>query len=145
MFDFFKKKKDPLPLVNFSVIGTDMHSHFIPSIDDGSDSVETSIALIKGLMALGYKNIITTPHVMSDHYPNSSEDILNGLEAVRKGLITEGVNININAAAEYYLDEYFLDLLEKEPLLPFGTITYSSKCRFIRRHAVGKIIFSKSL
>ena len=117
MFDFFKKKKDPLPLVDFSVIGTDMHSHFIPSIDDGSDSVETSIALIKGLMALGYKNIITTPHVMSDHYPNSSEDILNGLEAVRKGLITEGVNININAAAEYYLDEYFLDLLEKEPLL----------------------------
>ena len=54
---------------------------------------------------------------MSDHYPNSSEDILNGLEAVRKGLITEGVNININAAAEYYLDEYFLDLLEKQPLL----------------------------
>ena len=117
MFGFFKKKKDPLPLVDFSVIGTDMHSHFIPSIDDGSDSVATSIALIKGLMALGYKNIITTPHVMSDHYPNSSEDILNGLEAVRKGLITEGVNININAAAEYYLDEYFLDLLEKEPLL----------------------------
>ena len=117
MFDFFKKKKDPLPLVDFSVIGTDMHSHFIPSIDDGSDSVATSIALIKGLMSLGYKNIITTPHVMSDHYPNSSEDILNGLEKVKKGLITEGVNINVHAAAEYYLDEYFLDLLEKEPLL----------------------------
>ena len=117
MFGFFKKKKDPLPLVDFSVIGTDMHSHFIPSIDDGSDSVETSITLIKGLMALGYKNIITTPHVMSDHYPNSSGDILNGLEKVKKGLITEGVNINVHAAAEYYLDEYFLDLLEKEPLL----------------------------
>ena len=117
MFDFFKKKKDPLPLVDFSVIGTDMHSHFIPSIDDGSDSVATSIALIKGLVKLGYKNIITTPHVMSDHYPNSSEDILNGLEKVKKGLITEGVNINVHAAAEYYLDEYFLDLLEKEPLL----------------------------
>ena len=116
MFGFFKKKKDPLPLVDFSVIGTDMHSHFIPSIDDGSDSVATSIALIKGLMALGYKNIITTPHVMSDHYPNSSADILNGLEAVRKGLITEGVNVKVHAAAEYYLDEYFLDLLEKQPL-----------------------------
>ncbi len=117
MFDFFKKKKDLLPLVNFSVIGTDMHSHFIPSIDDGSDSVATSVALIKGLMALGYKNIITTPHVMSDHYPNSSADILDGLEKVKKGLITEGVNINVHAAAEYYLDEYFLALLEKEPLL----------------------------
>ena len=94
-----------------------MHSHFIPSIDDGSDSVATSIALIKGLVALGYKNIITTPHVMSDHYPNSSEDILNGLEKVKKGLITEGVNINVHAAAEYYLDEYFLNLLETQPLL----------------------------
>jgi protein-tyrosine phosphatase len=117
MFGFFKKKKDPLPLVDFSVIGTDMHSHFIPAIDDGSDSVETSIALIKGLVSLGYTNIITTPHVMSDHYPNSSEDILNGLKKVREGLRTEGVNIKVNAAAEYYLDEYFLNLLEKEPLL----------------------------
>ena len=101
MFSFFKKKKPSIPLIDFSVIGTDIHSHFIPGIDDGSDSLETSLTLIKGLVDLGYKNIITTPHVMSDHYPNSSEDILNGLAKVRERLITEGVNVKVHAAAEY--------------------------------------------
>jgi protein-tyrosine phosphatase len=117
MFGFFKKKKDILPLLDFSVIGTDMHSHFIPAIDDGSDSLETSISLIKGLAELGYKHIITTPHVMSDHYENSSETILNGLKTVQERLHTEGSQITLHAAAEYYLDEYFLNLLNTQPLL----------------------------
>ena len=117
MFNFFKKKKDTLPLVDFSIIGTDIHSHFIPGIDDGSDSLETSISLIKGLVGLGYKHIITTPHIMSDHYENSSEDILNGLKTVRERLNTEGVDVTIHAAAEYYMDEYFLNLLNTQPLL----------------------------
>ncbi|MDZ7878564.1 MAG: CpsB/CapC family capsule biosynthesis tyrosine phosphatase [Saprospiraceae bacterium] len=94
-----------------------MHSHFIPAIDDGSDSIETSVTLIKGLVALGYKHIITTPHVMSDHYENSSEVILSGLKDVQNRLHTEGVNVTLHAAAEYYLDEYFLKLLDTQPLL----------------------------
>jgi protein-tyrosine phosphatase len=117
MFGFFKKKKETLPLIDLSVIGIDMHSHFIPGIDDGSDSLDTSIALIKGLADMGYKRIITTPHVMSDHYENSSETILNGLKLVQERLHTEGSSITIHAAAEYYMDEYFLNLLEKQPLL----------------------------
>jgi protein-tyrosine phosphatase len=117
MFNFFKKKPNTVPLVDFSIIGTDMHSHFIPAIDDGSDSLETSLTLIKGLVTLGYKHIITTPHVMSDHYENSSEVILSGLKTVQERLHTEGVNVTLHAAAEYYMDEYFLNLLNTQPLL----------------------------
>jgi protein-tyrosine phosphatase len=117
LFGFLKKKKDVLPFVDFSVIGTDMHSHFIPGIDDGSDSLETSVALIKSLVELGYRRIITTPHVMSDHYENSSAVILDGLKTVQKRLNTEGVNVTLHAAAEYYMDEYFLNLLNTQPLL----------------------------
>jgi protein-tyrosine phosphatase len=117
MFNFFKKKPSTAPLVDFSIIGTDIHSHFIPAIDDGSDSVETSVSLIKGLVSLGYKHIITTPHVMSDHYENTSEDILNGLKLVQERLNTEGVAVTLHAAAEYYMDEYFLNLLNTQPLL----------------------------
>jgi protein-tyrosine phosphatase len=117
MFNFFKKKPSTVPLVDFSIIGTDIHSHFIPAIDDGSDSLETSLTLIKGLVAQGFKHIITTPHVMSDHYENSSEVILSGLKTVQERLNTEGVNVTLHAAAEYYMDEYFLNLLNTQPLL----------------------------
>jgi protein-tyrosine phosphatase len=117
MFNFFKKKPSTVPLIDFSIIGTDIHSHFIPAIDDGSDSIETSVTLIKGLVAQGFKHIITTPHVMSDHYENTSEVILSGLKTVQERLNTEGVNVTLHAAAEYYMDEYFLNLLNTQPLL----------------------------
>ena len=77
MLNWFSSSKY-LP-IDFSIIGTDIHSHLIPSIDDGSPDLETSILLIKRLQSLDIK-LITTPHVMSDFYQNSSEKILAGLE-----------------------------------------------------------------
>ena len=52
-----------------------MHSHILPGIDDGSDSIETSIELIKGLKELGYSRLIATPHIMWDMYRNTPDII----------------------------------------------------------------------
>lgn len=106
------------PLVNdFSFLGTDMHSHFIPGIDDGAQNVNDSIELITRLHGMGYQRIITTPHIKFDHYPNTSAIIQNGLEEVRAELAARGLNIPVHAAAEYYIDDHFMNLLDSEPLL----------------------------
>lgn len=42
------------------------HCHILPSIDDGSQSIETSLAMIKKLQEQGAKKIILTPHYYSD-------------------------------------------------------------------------------
>ena len=95
-----------------------MHAHLIPGIDDGAKTVEKSIEYIEGLVKLGYQKLIATPHIMGEYYPNSPEIIQNGLEKLKKGLQQAGITIPVTAAAEYFLDDYFLDLLErKEPLL----------------------------
>ena len=75
---FFKKKVKECEPLDFSVLKTDIHSHLIPGIDDGSPNMETTIALIKKMQDLGFEKIITSPHVMSDFYKNSSEIILKG-------------------------------------------------------------------
>lgn len=103
--------------VDFSDVITDMHSHLIPGIDDGSKSVEESIELIKELCELGFKNFITTPHIMSDFYKNTPEIILSGLEKVREAVKEACLPVTINAAAEYYLDDGFVQKLENEKLL----------------------------
>jgi len=99
----------------------DMHSHLIPGIDDGSKTMEESIALIRELVKLGYKKIITTPHIMGDFFKNSKETILPGLTALKEKLKEQNIDISIEAAAEYYLDEWFIEKLERgEQLMTFG-------------------------
>lgn len=109
-----------MPPADLSVIGTDLHSHLIPGIDDGSKSLEDSIILLRKFQELGYKKVITTPHVMSDFYRNTPEIILDGLEAVRAEIKKQNLAIEIEAAAEYYADFHLNDLLKSGNLLTFG-------------------------
>ena len=122
MLKWFSKKKIELELdpLDFSVLKTDIHSHFIPGIDDGSPDMETTISLIKEMQGLGFKKVITTPHVMSDFYKNSSDIILKGLTDIRSELKVQNINMEIEAAAEYYIDYDFDQKIGKEKFLTFG-------------------------
>lgn len=119
MLKYFFRKKGP-QLEDLSFLGTDFHSHFIPGIDDGAKTLEESTILIQGLKSLGYRHIITTPHVMADLYPNTRKGIQDGLNLLKKHLRDIGEDISIEAAAEYMLDDGFEELLEKDDLLTFG-------------------------
>lgn len=114
------KREPKLSPCDVSVLGTDVHSHFIPGIDDGAKTMEDSVTLIAEFARLGYKKVITTPHVMSDYYRNTPEIILEGLEEVRKALAHAGVNIEIAAAAEYMIDYDFEQAIPKKELLTIG-------------------------
>ena len=123
MLSWFKKRRKDTHLlpVDFSVIKTDIHSHLIPGIDDGSPDMETSINLIKRMKELGFTKLITSPHVMSDFYKNSSETILNGLNDIRNELKLQNIDIVIDSAAEYYIDFDFEKRIGNEKLLTFGS------------------------
>jgi protein-tyrosine phosphatase len=115
----FSKKQIILP-VDLSELQTDMHSHLIPGIDDGSKSMDETIAILLKFKELGYKKIITTPHIMSDFYKNTPETILGGLEEVRTELKRINLDIEIEAAAEYYFDETLFHKLEANEFLTFS-------------------------
>jgi protein-tyrosine phosphatase len=117
----FGKKKDKLiEPADISVLNIDVHSHLIPGIDDGSKSIEETLELLTNFQALGFKKVITTPHVMSDYYKNTPEIILGGLADVRKALAESDLTIEIDAAAEYNLDSDFEKIIDADELLTFG-------------------------
>lgn len=117
MFNIWKKEKKAC--FDYGLLYADMHSHLIPGIDDGSPDLDTSVLLIKGFVDLGYKKLITTPHIMWDMYRNKREDILDRYTILQERVRRENIDVEIKVAAEYFLDDYFKTLLvNREPLLP---------------------------
>lgn len=106
---------------SFSALGVDMHSHILPGIDDGSDSLERSLELVQAMKDMGYRKLIMTPHVMNDFYRNTPGIIREKLQLLRKAVAEAGIEMELDCAAEYYLDEGFLQMLEDgDELLTFG-------------------------
>ena len=102
-------------------LATDIHSHMLAAIDDGVQSTEEALAIVRVFQEAGYTKMITTPHVMQDYYRNDTAVILARLDDLRKYLSLKGVIFEIQAAAEYYLDEELSRKIEdREPLLTFG-------------------------
>jgi tyrosine-protein phosphatase YwqE len=142
---FGKKPKQSEPR-DLSALVTDVHSHLIPGIDDGAKSLEESLQLIQGLQQMGYKKIITTPHIMYDYYRNDSEIILSGLERVREAVKLNKLDIEVDAAAEYYLDDHFEKLIANKDLLTFGKNLVLFELSFFEEpKLMDKLIFDMQL
>ncbi|MBO0947775.1 histidinol-phosphatase [Fibrella sp. HMF5405] len=101
-----------------------MHSHLLPGLDDGVTSLDETLTCLRQLADWGIRKVITTPHVSRDWYPTSSAAIQQGLADVRALIAEHQLPITIDAAAEYLLDDFFLDLLNKGDLLSFGDKRY---------------------
>ena len=107
---------------SLAILGADMHSHLLPGLDDGAETVAHSIGLLRELRDLGYRKLIMTPHIMGDFYKNTPEGIRAALELLRGAAQAEGLHdVVLECAAEYYLDEFLgRKLTDGTEMLTFG-------------------------
>ena len=112
-------KSQPVEFVN--PVKVDMHSHLLPGIDDGVDNFDEAVAMIQAFAAKGYKKLVTTPHMMADFYRNKPEEIRLLCAELNTILKEKAIDVVVEAAAEYYLDELFAEELCKKSLLTFGS------------------------
>jgi len=112
----FKKKKKEEKTINL----VDIHSHLIPEIDDGAKDGQLSLDLVKSLEQLGYKKLITTPHININHYKNSSDSIKRAYDEFKNNLHKNNIKIKTDYAAEYYVDENFIELIKNKDILTIG-------------------------
>jgi len=116
MFNFFSKK---LFLADLLKDFVDIHCHILPGIDDGAKTVEESISLIKKMNELGINQVIATPHVMQDFYPNNELSISNSFQKLIENLAKKKLNQTvINPSAEYMMDHHFENLVKQKDLFP---------------------------
>jgi protein-tyrosine phosphatase len=105
-----------------ATLGADMHSHLLPGLDDGAETVEHSLDLLRALRALGFRKLVMTPHIMGDFYKNTPEGIRAALQLMREAATAAGItDVELGCAAEYYLDEFLgRKLADGTEMLTFG-------------------------
>ena len=119
MFGFLKRNKEPRPI--FKPLGTDMHCHLVPQVDDGSKCMEESIECLNTLKAVGYDRVIITPHFQSPRFPNDEDDICRRYEELRKQAVDAGVEIELaGIGGEYRIDSGFKPRLDNPRFLLVG-------------------------
>ncbi|GAA4377682.1 tyrosine-protein phosphatase [Hymenobacter koreensis] len=123
MASFFQKLfgRSEAALTSLAALGVDMHSHLLPGLDDGAATVEQSVELLQHMRELGYRKLIMTPHIMGDFYRNTPEGIREKLVLLRNAATEHGIDLELECAAEYYLDDSLVRKLEEgQQLLSFG-------------------------
>ena len=118
-FKLFKRKLEPKPI--FAALGTDMHCHLVPKVDDGSKCLEESIDCLRTLKAVGYSKVIITPHFQHPRFPNDEDDIRRLYEELKVEAEREGVGIElVGVGGEYRVDTGFAKRLENPRFLLVG-------------------------
>lgn len=95
---------------------TDWHSHILPGVDDGVQTMEESLAILCLYETLGVTTVWLTPHIMED-IPNTTAGLkerFSELQAAYTG------DVKLHLAAENMLDNLFEERLERNDLLPIG-------------------------
>ena len=101
-----------------------MHSHLLPGVDDGVQTAEESLICLRQFAAWGVQHLVTTPHISQDRYPNTTAHLRAAAQEIQDLIRAENLPITFTVAAEYMLDELFVERLEEDDLLSFGHERY---------------------
>ena len=120
----------------------DIHSHLLPNVDDGSTSFDLSLLILDGLKAVGFRDVIVTPHyVPGTKYTSSVEanqKIFRELKAawmyhessrdeytnILHGLGAAGGKLRLYLGNEIYIDRDIAKLLKKHEIAPLADSKY---------------------
>lgn len=116
MLSLFKPKPKLTELVPAQYV--DLHSHILPGIDDGAQSLSDSRFLLESMLGFGFSKVITTPHTMKNVWDNTAATITQTLHLVHTELPDLAHQVALQCASEYFLDENLMQLAQQEKLLP---------------------------
>ena len=82
----------------------DIHSHFLPGIDDGSKNFEQTFQMLHQAVEVGITDLISTSHLNEFVSPDYLKNIAKVFEQVNDIIKTEQMNLQIHPGSEIILD-----------------------------------------
>jgi protein-tyrosine phosphatase len=107
-----------------------IHSHILPSLDDGAHDLSESISLLKLAIKDGITHIVATPHIHFGRYNNSIDSISQKFKLLQREAALLKLDIHLAMAAEVRLDIGLMALI-KNNYVPFLGELKGSNCILI--------------
>lgn len=93
----------------------DIHSHIIPFVDDGSNTIESSIKMILDEQKMGVTDIICTPH-FREPYLLDYKEINKRFNELKEEVKARNIPVNLYLGREVFYEPEIKDILEKDDL-----------------------------
>ena len=115
MYSIFRQKTRLHELIPDGYV--DIHSHLLPGIDDGAETIEKTKELLERLTNLGFSACITTPHINTGVWNNNPTIIRDNYQQTLLNLDSTQQQTLFHCASEYMLNDAFIQILSTEPLM----------------------------
>jgi protein-tyrosine phosphatase len=87
----------------------DLHSHVLPSLDDGAPDAAVSLAMLRGLHAIGFEVVYATPHQRAGFFLPSHAEIDAAYASTRVALKASNLELELHLGAENMWDGVFYE------------------------------------
>lgn len=103
----------------------DIHAHILPGVDDGAETYEDGVGIVKSLVAGGVTDVIATPHYINEtNYMSPRSENRKLMGELKKRLKKEGIEVNLYLGNEIYIDKNILNLIKNRKIAPLAGSKY---------------------
>ena len=105
----------------------DLHTHVLPGLDDGADSLETALGMLRNAAASHVLALAATPHCNNPHFAGNyyDENLLASLRALRLAAEQAEIPVKILAGMEVRVND------DLPPLLTGGKVLTLNGSRYL--------------
>jgi protein-tyrosine phosphatase len=98
----------------------DLHSHYLPALDDGATGMEMSVEMIRAIASLGFSDLYATPHQRAGMFMPARASIDDAFARVSAELAPQGATLRLGLGAENFWDGVFLERLRGKAVPTYG-------------------------
>jgi protein-tyrosine phosphatase len=85
----------------------DLHSHYLPGLDDGAKAPDVSLQMVRAVSALGFTDLYATPHQRAGKFMPLRDSIDQAFAQVSREVAAALPGVRLGLGAENFWDDVF--------------------------------------
>jgi protein-tyrosine phosphatase len=98
----------------------DIHSHILPGVDDGAQTMKDTVEMARVAVSEGIHTIIATPHHMNNAYQNLKSDILPLVDQVNEEMKNQQIDLLVLPGQECRIYGEIIEDYKSGEILPLN-------------------------